>query len=128
MNPRALEILKKASVHMSPLSGNCIKTIVLVNELEQSLNTLRNHDRLSSQELRACDSQGNTTDTDALLSDIRPLCSKKECEILDMYSALRRSQDLHSLMQSFSYMGQMGNNTLKEVDGHQSSESGIWSE
>ncbi len=121
MNPRALEILKKASPHMSYLSGNCIKTIVLVNELEQSLEMLKNRDRLNIQELRACDSQGNTPDTDALLNDIRPLCSQRECEILDMYNTIRKTRDMHSLMQILPNMGQVANPPVKEADNYQQS-------
>ncbi len=91
MNSRQLNILRKASPHLMPRANTCIQAILMANELSDTIRCIRN-----GSELSTCDTKSFSPNPEAMLRDIRDVCSPAQCELIDMFSNLRKSKDIYN--------------------------------
>jgi hypothetical protein len=106
-NNRNIEILKRAFPHLDNQRQRSINIILKMAELNDSVNQLSN---VSNME--ACDNDNKRTNMEELLKSIRPVCVKKEQDIIDFILNLNRTKDFYNTYKAFNNDGTPMGNTL----------------
>lgn len=106
-NNRNIEILKRAFPHLDNQRQRSINIILKMAELNDSVNQLSN-----VTNMEACDNDNRRTNMEELLRSIRPVCIKKEQEIIDFILNLNRTKDFYNTYKSFNNDGSPVENTL----------------
>lgn len=96
-NNRNIEILKRAFPHLDNQRQRSINIILKMAELNDSVNQLSN---VSNME--ACDNDNKRTNMEELLKSIRPVCVKKEQDIIDFILNLNRTKDFYNTYKAFN--------------------------
>lgn len=91
MNNRLIEVLKRAFPHLDSQRRRSINVILKMAELNDSINQFHN---ISSME--ACDDAPSHVNTEELLRSIRPVCAKKEQEIIDFALNFNKTKDFYN--------------------------------
>lgn len=91
INNQRIEILKNAFPHLDSNKQKSINIILKMAELHDCVNQLSH---VSSME--ACDNEPNRTNIEELLKSIRPVCGKKDQDIIDFALNFYKTKDIYN--------------------------------
>ena len=94
-----LNILKKASPHLDERSRAPITFLLKLNELTNCMQELN---RNPHNDLESCDTYTSTINTEALLRDIRPECTKSGRDAIDLILNFSKTRDFYNRYKTFN--------------------------
>lgn len=106
-NNRNIEILKRAFPHLDNQKQRSINIILKMAELNDSVSQLS-----SISNMEACENENKRTNIEELLRSIRPVCLKKEQEIIDLFLNLTRTKDFYTTYKAFNNENTPVENTI----------------
>ena len=90
-NNQNIEILKRAFPHLNGNKQRSINIILKLAELQDSVSQLSN---VSSME--TCENETKRTNVEELLKSIKPVCSKKEQDVIDFALNFNKTKDIYN--------------------------------
>ena len=92
-----IEILKKAFPHLDNQRQRSINIILKMAELNESIHELSNVSSMVS-----CDNEHKQTNVEELLRSIKPVCPKKDQEIIDFALNFNKTKDIYNTYKAFN--------------------------
>lgn len=96
-NSRNIEILKRAFPHLDNSRQRSINVILKIAELNDSINEFSHPSRLET-----CDNEHNHVNTEELLRSIKPLCPKKDQDVIDFALNFNKTKEIYSAYKTFN--------------------------
>ena len=98
INHRKLEIFKRAFPHLDNSSQRTVNIILKMADLNDSIYQFTHQN-----DIEACDTNSHTN-FEELLRSIKPLCSKKDQEIIDFALNFNKSRDVFNAYKTINNM------------------------
>ena len=80
-----------------PKASTCINAIIMANELSDTVQSI-----FSGNELSTCDTKPASSNPEEMLLSIKSVCSPRECELIDMFTNLKKSKDIYNAYKMMS--------------------------
>jgi hypothetical protein len=91
-----IDLLKRAFPHLDDTSKQSVDVLLKVSELNTALQNF------SHNELSACNIKKSSINSEELLKSIRPVCSSKEKELIDLVLGFSKSKEIINAYHSIS--------------------------
>ena len=107
INNKTIEILKRAFPHLDNTRQRPIKIILKIAELNDSIEQFTHPVHIES-----CDNSNSHVNTEELLRSIKPLCSKKEQDVIDFALNFNKTKEIYNAYKTFN--GDNANTNLSD--------------
>lgn len=98
INTQYVDLLKRAFPHLDDRRRQSVSVILKLSELNDTLNNLK-----YSNQLSACSTNNSSQiNSEELLKSIRPVCSKREQEMIDLVIGFSKSKEIMSAYRKIS--------------------------
>ena len=97
INNKTIEILKRAFPHLDNTRQRPISVILKIAELNDSIEQFTHPVHIES-----CDNSNSHINTEELLRSIKPLCSKKEQDVIDFALNFNKTKDIYNAYKAFN--------------------------
>ena len=97
INNKTIEILKRAFPHLDNTRQRPINIILKIAELNDSIEQFTHPVHIES-----CDNSNSRVNTEDLLRSIKPLCSKKEQDVIDFALNFNKTKEIYNAYKTFN--------------------------
>ena len=97
INSKNVEILKRAFPHLDNSRQRPISIILKIAELNDSIEQFTHPVQIES-----CDNSNSHVNTEELLRSIKPLCSKKEQDVIDFALNFNKTKEIYNAYKTFN--------------------------
>ncbi len=97
INSKNVEILKRAFPHLDNSRQRPISIILKIAELNDSIEQFTH-----PVHIETCENSNSHVNTEELLRSIKPLCSKKEQEVIDFALNFNKTKDIYNAYKAFN--------------------------
>lgn len=108
LNNMNINILRKASPHLDERSRMPITVLLKLSELNECIN---NMSHAHNNGLISCDNSVPAINTESLLKDIRPECSKSGKDLIDLFLNISKTKDFYNTYKVINNLSNNVNNT-----------------
>lgn len=97
INSKNVEILKRAFPHLDNSRQRPISIILKIAELNDSIEQFTH-----PVHIETCENSNSHVNTEELLRSIKPLCSKKEQEVIDFALNFNKTKEIYNAYKTFN--------------------------
>ena len=97
INNKTIEILKRAFPHLDNTRQRPINIILKIAELNDSIEQFTHPVHIES-----CENSNSHVNTEELLRSIKPLCSKKEQDVIDFALNFNKTKEVYNAYKAFN--------------------------
>ena len=97
INSKNVEILKRAFPHLDNTRQRPISVILKIAELNDSIEQFTH-----PVHIETCENSNSHVNTEELLRSIKPLCSKKEQDVIDFALNFNKTKEIYNAYKTFN--------------------------